>query len=158
MCSAGAGQGVHWISRGGGAGQGHKWRALTAYYSGGAQNVLSRRADNGISFVSGPTWRTERRALTASYSGGAQNVLVLPPPPAPSNVRRPQAKIESAHFQFEFDGLKLNAPLLSPKHAITNASPTHAPSISTYIRHHNISRSLPPPPGVRNTPNSVTLI
>ena len=73
------------------AGQGHKWRALTASYSGGAQNVLSRRADNGISFVPGPTWRTERRALTASYSGGAQNVLVLGPPTGPSNVRPPLA-------------------------------------------------------------------
>ena len=75
------GEGAHWKAPWGGPGQGHKWRALTASYSGGARNVLSRRADNGISFIPGPTWRTEWRALTASYSGGAQNVLVLPPPP-----------------------------------------------------------------------------
>ena len=32
---------------------------------------LSRWADKGISFVFGPTWRTERRALTDYYSGAA---------------------------------------------------------------------------------------
>jgi len=65
-------------------------RALTDYYSGGAHNVLSRRADKRISFVSGPTWRTEWRALTDYYSGGAQNVLVLAPPPGHPNVRPAQ--------------------------------------------------------------------